>query len=111
MIRGRAIRSRDRLRRVAIVSDSSMRRTYRANSLAQAELAWRHQLDDFTTVILRDHPHAPIGSVGVGDEIYIGGDTGWLEIGGWCRVLSRTLRPDSAGVMELNVARTDRLTS
>jgi hypothetical protein len=112
MIRGHASTPRNgKLRKVAIVEDSSMRKLKRANSVAKRELAWRNKLGDFTAVIVHDTPHSPIGSVEIGDEIYVEGKTGWIEFGGWCRVLSRTLRPDSLGVMELGVARTDRIAS
>lgn len=109
MIRGHAWAPRRRLRRVAVVSDSSMRRVSRANSMAQTELQWRQRLDDFTTVIVREHENAPVGAVSVGDEIYVEGDTGWVETGVWCRVLSRRIAPNAPGVMELSLARSDRL--
>lgn len=109
MIRGHATTARRRLRRVAVVSDSSMRRRYQANNMANGELRWRQSLDDFSELVLRDHPHAPLGSVGIGDEIYVEGETGWVEAGAWCRVLSRTISPDSPNATTLSVARTDRI--
>jgi hypothetical protein len=79
--------------------------------MARTELKWRQNLESFSSVVVRDHKHAPIGAVSVGDEIYVEGDAGWIELGGWHRVLTRTIRPDSAGAMELGIARTDRLDS
>lgn len=109
MVRGHATGARNRLRRVAVVSDPSIRRAGRANTLARGELQWRRSLADVTSVLVLDTPHAPIGSVTVGDEIYIEGDTGWVEIGGWFRVLSRTIRPAESASMELEITRADRI--
>lgn len=109
MIRGYATRPRTRLRRVAVVADSSMRKVNRANAVANSEIAWRQNLDDFSSLVVRDHPHAPLGSFEVGDEIYVEGETGWVELGAWCRVLTIKIRPDAPGAMELSVVRSDRL--
>lgn len=111
MIRGYATMPRTRLRRVAVISDSSMRKVNRANSLAETEIRWRQQLEDFTNVIVRDHPHAHLGSYNVGDEVFVEGRTGWMEIGAWCRILSRTIRPQQPGVAELTLVRSDRLSA
>lgn len=109
MRRGHSFTPRVGLRRVAVVSDSSIRRTYRANNIARAELKRRQNLENITSVVVRQHKHAEIGSVSVGDEIYVEGETGWIEIGSWHRVVSRTIRPDAPGAMELEIVRTDRL--
>lgn len=109
MIRGRATRPRRRLRRVAVISNSSMRRVSQANAAAEREVAWRMNLDDLSSIVVRDTPHAPVGSFNVGDEIYLEGETGWIEVGGWFRILTRSIKPGEPGIMELSLARTDRL--
>jgi hypothetical protein len=111
MIRGHATTPRDRLRRVAVVTDSSVRRTARANRMAQRELAWRKSLGDITSLTIRDHPHAPIGSIDTGDEIYVEGTAGWVTFNAWCRVLTRTIHPDSPGAMDVTLVRSDRIAS
>lgn len=109
MIRGHAITSRNRLRRVAVITDSSIRSLSKANAVAAAELRWRMSLDDFSGIIVRDHKHADIGSVSVGDEIRVQGRTGWVDVDAWYRVINRTIRPSEAGAMELGLVRSDRL--
>lgn len=111
MIRGHAFSGRTRLRRPTVLTDSSIRRLARANDKARGELQWRRSLDDISSVSVRNTPHAPIGAVNVGDEIYIAGNLGWVEAGAWFRVLSRTLKPQSPDVMGLELARSDRLAS
>lgn len=111
MIRGHARRARTRLRRVAVVQDSSMRAKATANSLAAAELAWRSNMEDISTIVVRDHPAARVGSTSVGDTIRLQGKNGWTELDGWYRVLARTIKPTVAGAMELSVVRSDRLST
>lgn len=109
MIRGSSSRKRTGLRRVAVVSDPSLRTIRAANTRAQQEMAWRADLDDISDLRVRDSSHAPVGSVTVGDEIYVEGDTGWKDLNNWVRVLSRTIAPDDGDYMQLSVARTDKL--
>lgn len=111
MIIGKAFGPRTRLRRVKVMSDPDLRITGAANRAAQKELAWRMNAQDFTEVQVVDSPHASIGSVNVGDEIRVNGETGWLEADDWFRVISRTINPDDANVMQLTIARSDRLAS
>jgi hypothetical protein len=110
-IRGHASSPRDRLRRIAVVSDPSVRNLGRANRMADAELKWRKALGDITSLTLRDHPHAPVGSVGIGDEIYVQGTVGWVTFNTWCKVISRVIHPDKPGAMELTLVRSDRIGS
>lgn len=109
MIRGHSTTVRDRLRRVAVITDSSVRRVGRANRMAGRELAWRKSLGDITSLTIRDHPHAPIGAIEIGDEIYVEGTAGWITFNSWCRVLSRTIHPASPGAMDVTLVRSDRI--
>lgn len=111
MVRGHARGSRTRLRRVTTLSDPSIRTLSKANTAARAELQWRYRLQDFSSISVRDHRHAPIGSVQVGDEIRVNGPTGWVHVDGWFRVLGRTIRPEDPSAMELEIVRTDRIAS
>lgn len=107
---GRAFRPRDgRPRRVATVvapwiSDAPM-----ATSYAQSQLASRSVVEDVTDIVLHDHPHAPMGSVDLGDEILIEGETGWSDLEIWVRVIAKTMSPDDGDSMALTVMRTDRI--
>lgn len=109
MKRGSARRNIGRLRRVGVVSDPSLRSIAGCNRRAEQELAWRQALESITTLEVFDHPHAPVGSVDVGDEIFVNIENGWGEVDAWFRVLSKVVRPENAGAMSLTVERTDRL--
>ena len=111
MKKGHARTTRDRLRRVAIVSDSSVRSVSAANRKAQRELAWRKSIGDVGSLTIRDHPHAPVGALSVGDEIYVEGNTGWVTLGGWSRVIAKTIHPDTQGAIDVTLVRSDRITT
>lgn len=100
-----------RLRRVAVVGDSSLRTDAKCINLAEKEVQWRNRLEDFTSIVVRNHPHAPLGSVVVGDVITVEGDTGWIDLETEVKVLSRTIDTGDAESMTLEVARTDRVSS
>lgn len=100
-----------RLRRVAVVGDSSLRSLAKCTKRAEAEVQWRNRLEDISEIVVHNHPHAPLGSVEVGDVIMIEGDTGWIDLDTEVKVLSRSIRPDTADQMTLEIARTDRLTA
>ena len=102
-------RATGRLRRVAVVEDKSARSLRAVGSLAATEEAWRKNVDTISELVLVDHPNAPMGSVKPGDEIYVEGELDWLEIAGWMRVLSTSLRPASGNAMTLAVTPADRI--
>jgi hypothetical protein len=103
--------STGRLRRVAVVGDSSLRTTAKCADRAKTEVQGRNRLEDVSSIVVRDHPHARIGSINVGDEIYLEGDTGWIELGVWVRILKRSISPDESNAVTLEVRRTDALTA
>lgn len=108
-VRGHAVVPRSRLRRVAIRADSSIRRTDRANRLAAQDLQWRQRLDALSELVVRDTPHAPLGSYGLGDEIYVQGRAGWIdEVGSWYRITGLSIRPEDSSSTTLQVLRSDR---
>ena len=102
-------RSTGRLRRVGIVEDKSARSLKAVQSVAATDMAWRKNLDVVSEIILVDHPHAPMGSVKPGDEIYLEGRLDWMELGVWVRVLSTTLQPANGNAMTLAVTPADRV--
>ena len=102
MIRGTNTRPDGRLRRVAVVPDKSLTSTTRANAFAGREVLRRLGLADVTEVTILDHPHAPLGSLDVGDEIFIQVGSGWAEdVALWCRVTSMSISPESLGVARM----------
>lgn len=109
MIVGRAFRRDDRVRRVMTISDPSLTTQLAANLRAEQELAKRFLVDDVTEIVMENHPHAPMGSVDLGDEIFVEGDLGWVDFGHWCRVIGRTMSPDSGDQQILTLIRADRI--
>jgi hypothetical protein len=111
MIRGGAIRSADtRLRRVAVVTDKQRRSKAKANAYASEQLALRLGLGSIEEIVVREHPHAAIGSWRDGDEILIAGNEGWGGYEMWVRVLSTTINPLIGDVATISVARTGMVT-
>lgn len=109
MVRGDAARTTARLRRVAVVEDKTITTTDRATSIAQAEVAQRSGEVDINELIVWDHPHAPIGSYTVGDEILVTTREGWTSrLSLWVRILSITITPES-GTTSLRVARVEKV--
>lgn len=102
-----------RLRRIAVVLDDTIKSARKAEKRADAENKWRSRMNDIESIVVRDHPNAPLGSVTPGDEIYLKGKGSgqWLGIGMWVRVLAIAFEPDSGNVAEYTVARTDKLVS
>jgi hypothetical protein len=110
MIRARAFRRDDkRIRKVVVVSDPSVTDENVARQRAETELAKRFNIDNITEVVVSNHPHAPIGSVDLGDEILVQGDLGWVDIETWCRVVGRTMSPDDSDNQSLTLLRSDRI--
>ena len=110
MIRGTNARPDSRLRRVSVVTDSSLTSTTKANTLAGQEVLRCLGLADMTEVTIIDHPHAPLGSFDVGDEILVQTGSGWADdLALWCRVTAMTISPEALGVARLTILRTDRI--
>lgn len=103
--------TKGRLRRVAVVDDKSLDSQRKVDAAAAAEAAWRTGDEDVATVVVADHPNAPLASWASGDEIHLVGDglpwAGDLDL--WVRVLSTTYARD-AGTATLTVTRAERTT-
>ncbi len=100
-----------RLRRIAVVLDDTIKSRKAADKRADIENQWRAQLDDIESFVVTDHPHAPLGSAAVGDEIRIEGQGDWLGVDMWVRILSISYQPANGKVAEYRVARTDKIAS
>lgn len=95
------------LRRMVTVEDKSCTSIAKARVVAEKELKLRAGKPDMNSVVITDHPNAPIGSYGVGDEICIGMDGNWSnrqEL--WVRVVSLTIEPGS-GIVTATVKRVE----
>lgn len=106
MVRGVAALADGRLRRVATVTDKTVRSVRAATLRAQRELARRQNIRDVRQVVVSEHVHAPIGSWRVGDEIQVVADTGWASTDLWHRVVATTIRPEQ-GTATLELVRAD----
>lgn len=100
-----------RLRRVAVVSDDSVK------SDAQAAARGRRHLDlltgrpDVSEIAVVDMPsHAGFGTWREGDEIELFTDSEWGSTAMWLRILSTTIEPE-AGMARLAVVRADKIQS
>ena len=109
MLRGVARANIKKLRRVAVLADPGLRHHGSVDAAAQRELGFRNVLDNVTSVVVRDHPHADITALRVGDEIRLQGPTGWLDVDAWYRVTARRINPFSPDRMELDLLRADRI--
>lgn len=104
-------RPEGRLRRIAVVSDSTIKSKTRADKRADQENQWRRTLEDLDSFVVHDHPNAPLGSARVGDEVRVEGQGDWSGIDMWVRILSISYSPGEGNIAEYGVARTDKLVS
>lgn len=110
MKRAKVNRQRRGLRRVAVVTDSSLNTAAQCTTRAQAELNWRKVIEEYDTFDVSDHPNAPLGSVTPGDVITIGGRLDWETFETQVRVTQIVTKPES-GVQTFTVVRTDKISS
>lgn len=96
MVRAGWNKETDRLRRSVIVQEKSLADFGRAEAAARAELQYRLGTPDITELEITDHPHAPIGSYDVGDEIRVTTKTGFHgDLDMWLRILEISTTPDT----------------
>jgi hypothetical protein len=109
MLRSQVSTPDDRLRRSKILPAKDVGDVNRLRALADAELRFSRVLGSVTQLIVVDHRHAPLGSFGVGDEIFIhaGGD-GWFGIDMWVRIVAISVRPEEDSQMTLSVVASER---
>jgi len=75
------------LRNGAIVSLKNEKDPARLAARARAELTARTYAHDVTSLTLRDHPSAQLGSFEVGDDVYASLHSGWTDFDGWMRIM------------------------
>lgn len=84
-----------RLRRVLTLEDKSLTDNVTADRAATRERNRRRGDPDFTSLIVNDHPNAPLGSYDVGDEIQVLTAGGWHDqLDLWVRILSIQTDPE-----------------
>jgi hypothetical protein len=111
MIFGQASLPRgNRLRRVAVVEDKTIKSLTQANTRAYNELKARLEIGDITEFTVLDHELAPMGSVQPGDEVFISLDYDWQEGEGfWVRIQTIQYSPDQGNNYVLSVVRADKV--
>lgn len=109
MVRGSASRATGRLHRGVVVQDKTITSESAARAAAERELQERLGDADISELTVVDHPHAPLGAVQVGDEIYVQSPKGWTrDLNLWVRVLSIRIEP-AKDTSTLTVARVEKV--
>lgn len=106
----RATAVRDgRLRRAVVYTAKDVSSAPRLDASIAAELRRRQDPLTITSVEVRDHPNAPIGSWDVGDDVLVQATLPWLgDVALWCRITGWTLNSESTATLSL--ARSDSFT-
>lgn len=102
-------RKSNRLRRVAVVEDKSLRSHKAARVVGSREIKRRTGAADIEMVMVKDHSHAPLGSYGPGEEILILTNQGWSgpkQL--WCRIITMTIDTKDNST-ELEIIRSDKV--
>jgi hypothetical protein len=110
MVRGIATNmDTHRLRRTKVVEDKTIRSRAAAERLAESLLRRYTGELDIAQIRVRDHPHAPLGSYAVGDEIQVQTADGWTsDTALWVRILAITIEPQT-GVATLETIRANKV--
>lgn len=95
-----------RLRRSFVYADQTVKTVSRMQAKAQKALASMSDIDTPTQIMVINHPNAPFGSFGPGDDIQILLAEGWRNAGIWCRITQMTQDP-TGNLMTLTLARSD----
>jgi len=107
MVRATVENPDGRLRRIVQRANKADKTVRTATVTAKSELRVLQRLGDVTSIEVRDHPNAPLGAWNVGDEIRVQGDTGWVVIDQWVRIIESSLSPDSGDAAKLSVEKSD----
>lgn len=107
-VNGGATSYTGRPRRVAVLDDKDLKSNRAATDAARAELPRRVAGPTVQAVeIDSSHPNAKPGSIGLGDEIFLEGWTGQIELANWVRVTSIPMSPAKADTISLTVVPAD----
>lgn len=94
MMRDEQSTTTDRLGRYAVVSDKTITTPSQAKARALAELKALTGTSDVTEIQVLEHPHAPLGSYSVGDEIALTTSDRWTdETDVWVKILGIVIQP------------------
>jgi hypothetical protein len=99
----RITRTADGVRRVLLHVDKTARTTTVLTASARAALGVLTGDGRVHQVTVTEHPHAPLGSFDVGDEVYLTGTDGLVTLDRWVRIVALTIRPEDTTSMTLDV--------
>ena len=109
MLRQTVGQASNRLRRVSVLSKKGVGYQSRLRALADRERQARSVIESINNLVVLDHPNAPLGSFGVGDEILVQSPVGWMPTRMWCRIVSYRLRPSSEDTITMTVVPSGRI--
>lgn len=99
----------NRLRRIGVYSDSSLKSKRAAADKARALLNMNFEEGELQEIMVIDHSHAAIGTYAPGDEIPVTTQEGWLPADTtWYRILGITIEPET-GVSRLSIVRSEKV--
>lgn len=91
-----------RLRRTAVYTAKDVLDKKRLDALIDGELRYRANALEISTVVVRDHPNARIGSWQLGDDVLIDTVLPWLgRVQLWSRVVAWSLLSDTTASLSL----------
>lgn len=92
-------------RHVLVIEDKTVTSRDQAVEVARRELARMTAPFTVADLDLMDHPNAPIGSIELGDEVWLEGWTGWADLAMWVRVVAVSIAPAKSDRISVTVER------
>src|SRR5690606_16713462 len=89
-----------RLRRVAVIVDDTIKRESAAVARARKERKRRLGVREITTLVVRDHPDARIGTWDGGDAIGVVAREEWSDVDMWVRVVESRIGAESGALAQ-----------
>ena len=91
-----------RLRRPLVYTDKGVRSHDRLTALTRRELRAHRNLVEVQEITVEDHPHAPLGSWALGDDVLVLATIPWLgDVAVWSRVVGWTLLSETRAKLAL----------
>lgn len=95
------------VRRIKVITNTSITDKAALKGLATSQLNLINELTDIQGFTVMEHPHAPYGSYGVGDDVLVQVATGWAAGSTlWVRITALTYNPDT-GTVAVTCKRSD----
>lgn len=102
MVRAEVSRAASGVRRTVVVSDRAATNMSDCAAIGRRALADLTGLPRVTDFAIIDHPHAPLGTFDVGDEIRITGKSGLVDIDKWVKIVEMTIRPTNTEIVSIS---------